>query len=502
MDDVELDEAEAQRAGTLADELRRIQADESALYARRTRLLAEAWEIAEVQTARIPSAASKLREMPLRSMAAELGMAVRMNDRTMQSHLWDAHVLATSFESTLAALEEGRITRAHATAIVDIGRVIDEPSARAAFEQTVLGYAETTTAARTRAFARSQGDIFNPRTMQERHDLAMLGRRIWVTDLDDGMSLLNHLLPTVIAHGILDRTTQQAKLIKKTDTAHRREVAEAREKAAAARTTSAQVDESGAFAADAGKSDSSDPTDGARAEGSGAGCAGVGGAGVGDVGVGGYGAEGETEVWFDERTIDQVRADLVADMLLTGSPFIDPMLDKTPGGLGAIRARVQITIPVTTMTGVTTGGAELDGISPIDSETAKRLAGDAPGWDRVMTDPVTGIVLAVDRYEVSPAQKRFLNARDRHCRTPGCRRPARLCDHDHTHDHALGGETALCNLACQCKRHHMLRHATEWKVRQLPGGVLEFTSPSGRSYIDTPTPRVVFLPSDEPAAPF
>ncbi len=512
MDDAGLDEAEAQRAGALADELRQIQADEAALHARRTRLLAEAWEIAEVQTARIPSAASKLREMPLRSMAAELGMAVRMNDRTMQSHLWDAHVLATSFEPTLSALEEGRITRAHATAIVDIGRVIDEPSARAAFEQTVLGYAETTTVARTRAFARSQADIFNPRTMQERHDLAVQGRRIWVTDLDDGMSLLNHLLPTVLAHGILDRTTQQAKLIKKIDTAHRREVAEAQKKAAAQKKAG-EADQSGEAAAEASGADvaaasgagaavartsaSSHPTDRGAADGPGVDRAAADGSGVDEAA-----AEAEAEIWYDERTIDQIRADLVTDMLLTGSPFIDPALDKTPGGLGAIRARVQITIPVTTMTNVTTGGAELDGIAPIDSETAKRLAGDAPGWDRVMTDPVTGIVLAVDRYEVSPAQKRFLNARDRHCRTPGCRRPARLCDHDHTRDHALGGETALCNLACQCKRHHMLRHATEWKVRQLSGGALEFTSPSGRSYIDTPTPRVVFLPSDEPAAPF
>ena len=77
-----------------------------------------------------------------------------------------------------------------------------------------------------------------------------------------------------------------------------------------------------------------------------------------------------------------------------------------------------------------------------------------------------------------------------------------MCDHDHTHDHALGGKTELCNLACLCKRHHTLRHATKWQVRQLPGGALELTSPSGRTYVDTPTPRVVFLRSGETAAPF
>ncbi|MFM9653698.1 hypothetical protein ACKI1S_47575, partial [Streptomyces galilaeus] len=41
-----------------------------------------------------------------------------------------------------------------------------------------------------------------------------------------------------------------------------------------------------------------------------------------------------------------------------------------------------------------------------------------------------------------------------------------------------------------------------WNVRQLPGGVLEWTSPTGRTYIDEPlpySPAVRFLPDD--AAP-
>jgi hypothetical protein len=271
---------------------------------------------------------------------------VKVNDRTMQSHMWDAHRLITSFGATVTALEDGRISRAHVSAILDTGGTIEEPAARAEFERAVLEHAETTTPARTRAYARQQADIRNPLTLQERHDLAVQGRRIWVTDLDDGMSLLNHLLPTALAHGILDRTTRQAKLIKRVDTARRHEVRTAHE---------------GTNAAALGTPDS------------------------------GCGNEPEEEeLWFDERTIDQIRADLVADMLLTGAPVIDLSLDAAPGGLGAIRATVQITMPVTTLTGVTSGGAELDGVAPVDPATARRLAGEAPGWDRVMTDPVTG----------------------------------------------------------------------------------------------------------------
>ncbi|WP_349426381.1 DUF222 domain-containing protein [Microbacterium sp. LWS13-1.2] len=457
MDDAERDRVEAQRAGALADELRRLHAEEAALHGRKLRLLADAFALAETQQARIPSARTKERDMPLRALAAELGLAVKVNDRTMQSHMWDAHRLTTWFAATVTALEEGRISRAHVSAILDGGGAIDEPAARAEFERAVLEYAETTTPARTRAYARQQADIRNPLTLQERHDLAVQGRRIWVTDLDDGMSLLNELLPTALAHGILDRTTRQAKLIKRVDTARRR----------AFRMTQDATD-----AAASGATDSSSET--APDEG----------------------------MWFDQRTIDQIRADLVADMLLTGAPVIDPTLDAAPGGLGAIRATVQITVPVTTLTGVTSGGAELDGVAPVDPATARRLAGDAPGWDRVMTDPVTGMVLAVDRYQPSAAQQRYLNARDPHCRFPGCRRPARLCDDDHTHDHARGGPTDIRNLACLCRRHHTLKHATDWTVRQLPGGTLEWTSPAGRPYLDHPPRRVGFVPGDETAAPF
>ncbi|WP_342001767.1 HNH endonuclease [Microbacterium sp. LWH7-1.2] len=456
MDHEERDRAEAQSAGAFADELRAIHADEAALQARKLRLLARAFELAETQKARIPSMRSRERDMPLRSLAAELGLAVRMNDRTMQSHLWDAHRLVTDFPATVDALGSGDISRAHASAILDAGADIDDASARGAYEQAVLDHARGTTAARTRSFAQQQADIHNPRTLQERHDSAVQGRRIWVTDLADGMSQLNLLTSTALAHGILDRTTRQAKLIKRLDAAARRD------------SMSAPVEGDGAGGDHVARGE--DASTGAAAD----------------------------DTWFDQRTIDQTRADLVIDLLLTGSPAIDPTLDASPGGLGAIRAMVQVTVPVTTLTGVTTGGAELDGRAPVDAETARRLAGDAPGWDRVMTDPVTGIVLTVDRYQPSAEQKRFLHARDQHCRFPGCRRPARSCDHDHTQDFALGGPTEICNLACFCKRHHTLKHNTDWTVRQLPGGTLEWTSPAGAHYLEDPPARVVFVPSADP----
>jgi hypothetical protein len=85
-----------------------------------------------------------------------------------------------------------------------------------------------------------------------------------------------------------------------------------------------------------------------------------------------------------------------------------------------------------------------------------------------------------------------VRVRDRHCRFVGCRQPVHRCDLDHTIDAATGGATSAVNLAHLCRRHHVLKHDTAWTVRQLPGGILEWTSPTGRVYVDTPVSSVAF----------
>ncbi|MDE0546511.1 HNH endonuclease signature motif containing protein [Microbacterium sp. C7(2022)] len=446
MIDDEQARADAQRTAAFVGELERIASAEAELQAQKARVLADAYALTEAQKARVASNASRERDMPLRSMAAELAAPMRMNDRTMQTHLYDAHRLVSEYSSTFLSLQEGRINRGHVAVILEAGRDLeDDEASRAAFEQAVLPFAEESTPARTRAYAKQVAELHNPRTLQERHDIALTTRRAWASDLGDGMAFLGIIGPAAEIFGAHDRLTKAGKAIKDADRA--------------ARVAAAEVESAGGHVRP------------------------------------GAGAGAGAETAFDERTLDQIRADVALDMLLTGAPAIDPTGDLTPGGLGAIRAHVQITVPVTTLTGTTTHGALLDGQYPIDPETARRLAGAATGWDRVMTHPITGVVLAVDRYTPSAEQKRFLQARDVHCRFPGCRRPARQCDHDHTYDHALGGATDVTNLACLCKRHHTLKHATDWSVTQLPGGSLQWTSPSRRTYRDDPPPRVTFVPS-------
>ena len=96
--------------------------------------------------------------------------------------------------------------------------------------------------------------------------------------------------------------------------------------------------------------------------------------------------------------------------------------------MGAIRGHVQVTVPATTLAGTTLGGAQLNGKCAVDPETAKILAGNAPGFDRVFLDPITGTVLAVDRRFATPAPRPKPRQRER--RKPlacaALRRPFRI----------------------------------------------------------------------------
>jgi hypothetical protein len=200
----------------------------------------------------------------------------------------------------------------------------------------------------------------------------------------------------------------------------------------------------------------------------------------------------------DDRSLDEVRADLALDLLLAGSPAgHDP-----DGLLAGVTGAVSVTVPVTALLGIDGPCAELDGSTPIDGATARRLAADAPGWDRVLTHPITGAVLAVDRYRPSAELRRWLRARDQRCRFPGCGHLARDCDLDHTTDAATGGPTEEQNLGALCRRHHVLKHQAPWDVEQLDNGTFSWTSPTGRTYLDRPPPPHTTIAERDELPPF
>jgi hypothetical protein len=85
--------------------------------------------------------------------------------------------------------------------------------------------------------------------------------------------------------------------------------------------------------------------------------------------------------------------------------------------------------------------------------------------------------------------------RDETCRKPFCSQPAATSDLDHTLAWGHGGPTADTNLACLCEFCHQMKHRTAWNVAQAGGGVLDWTTPLGRTHTTRPA---IEVPSTSP----
>jgi hypothetical protein len=90
-------------------------------------------------------------------------------------------------------------------------------------------------------------------------------------------------------------------------------------------------------------------------------------------------------------------------------------------------------------------------------------------------------------YRPSAALDRWIRARDRRCRFPGCRRPVpRGGELDHSRPHPLG-PTSAANLAGYCTTDHRGKHqAPGWRHDLAPDGTLTVTTPTGLTAATTP----------------
>ena len=455
----------------------------SALHAQRAEICAEAVALVADRVLQRAAARGRTRnsspfgdDIPLREVIAELGAALRVSDQTLKTWFGDGDALVRTYPDTLDALRTGRIDERQASAIIDGGHGLDDDH-RGAYQEQVLAAAEEQTAPALRETARVISARLQPDVFDARQKAAHERRRIRAYSLDDALARLQIDGPAALVFAMYDRATQMATLIEQ----------DAKAEAAAGPDTNTgsganagadtrRDSEANAEAADSGADSDADATQTA--------------------------VEDPTAPLSatDDRCRDELRFDIIADLLLTGTPsgHGDPNL------LSAIRGTIQVTVPALTLAGLDNDPALLAGHGPIDTDTARTLAGAAPGWDRILTHPTTGIPLTVDRYRPTPAQKRLLKARDQHCRWPGCRRPVRYCDDEHNIPHSEGGHTCLCNMCEFCRRHHTLKHASQWTIHNHGDGTIEFTSPTGRTYRTNAPPVLQHIPPKwmRPPEPF
>ncbi len=95
---------------------------------------------------------------------------------------------------------------------------------------------------------------------------------------------------------------------------------------------------------------------------------------------------------------------------------------------------IRVTVAASTLLGLDEQPGELAGYGPIPAAMARQIAADPDAtWRRLLTDPVSGVLLdhGVTVYRPPPSLARHVKARDQVCAFPGCRQPAERCDLDH-----------------------------------------------------------------------
>ncbi|MFJ4996530.1 DUF222 domain-containing protein [Microbacterium sp. NPDC088619] len=380
---------------------RRIAALEAESYA----LLVERIRVHDTDVSQSPHH----RDAIYRSMIAEYSAAGHIPKGSVEYAFTDARTLSRALPAVFASFAAGSITAHHVREIVRASEIVDdairdgrvEAATMGLYEAAVLVVAEQDTASRTKPHARKVAARLVGETVVETQRRATAERCVTVRSVGDGLAALTAILPEWVAVAISDRLTRMARHI-----AHTRDEREPilapldDESEASLRLSDLSPEdprydayfETGVIAADGTfvtdpLADLIDPmTDPASPD--------------------------IEHLSGDTRTFDQIRADLLSDLLLSSDP------SRANGtGLENVSARIQVTVAASTLAGHDDRPAELDGHGPLDPDVARRLAGHCTGWSRLFLD-ATGLVTETDSYSPTAQMKRFLRARDEHCRFP------------------------------------------------------------------------------------
>ncbi|MFE7508840.1 HNH endonuclease signature motif containing protein, partial [Promicromonospora sp. NPDC057488] len=230
----------------------------------------------------------------------------------------------------------------------------------------------------------------------------------------------------------------------------------------------------------------------------------------------------------EERTLGQLRADcltgIVTGRLVPGDRFTAtsqveeaasagagsvcscggraPIVQETVVRVTPSRPVVRVTVPASALLGLDDAPADLDGFGPVPADVARLLAEDAT-WQRLLTDPVTGVLTdySTTTYKPGRVLRSAVEARDGTCTFIGCDAVAMSCDLDHIepfdHDRdthcdqgggAVRGQTRADNLHALCRRHHLLKTHAGWGVVRDPStGITTWTTPAGKAHSRPPT---------------
>ena len=177
----------------------------------------------------------------------------------------------------------------------------------------------------------------------------------------------------------------------------------------------------------------------------------------------------------EKRTLDQLRADVAVDLLLSGK-----------GGVPE-QTEVYLYVDLQTYLGLNNNPAELAGHGHIPAELGRQIAsGPDTTIRRVITDPLTGQVIEVGKFRYRPSidADELVRVRDRECRQPGCARPAQSCVTEPTGPDPDDASSTLS----YCRRHRHLKNRADWSYQVMQDGKLVVTTPTGERAESSPPP--------------
>ncbi|HLT66269.1 MAG TPA: DUF222 domain-containing protein, partial [Microbacterium sp.] len=141
-----------------------------------------------------------------RAMAAEVAAATHTHPVAAKHAMEDAEILTQSYPETHAALASGAISVKHARVVMDAGSPLD-PLRRSIFDRVAAPIATDMTPGDLARIAKKRSSDMAGLSFDERHEWARRRRYVSVTDLDDGMSMLRVLGPSLELHAVYDRAT-------------------------------------------------------------------------------------------------------------------------------------------------------------------------------------------------------------------------------------------------------------------------------------------------------
>jgi hypothetical protein len=167
----------------------------------------------------------------------------------------------------------------------------------------------------------------------------------------------------------------------------------------------------------------------------------------------------------------------------------------------ALPARLNLTVPAAVL-GDLAGGAGPWAFTPDGSTGPPGGTGPPDGygnWTLVLPDGRRFTVgLAVvptlhcdHRHETGAYQpgaklRHLVQVRDGTCTFPTCNRHARESDFEHGQPYQRGGRTCACNAGARSRACHRVKQSPGWNVAQPRPGWHQWTTPSGRVYVQAP----------------